>query len=56
MAIANKDEAVTFLQSYQLMFKDKVGFKHFSGQIGELIEFVEKLAAENEELRAGYGK
>jgi nitroreductase len=41
MAITSKAEAVAFLQSYQLMFKDKVGFKHFSGQISELIGFIE---------------
>jgi hypothetical protein len=50
MAIETTDDAVAFLQSYQLMFKDKVGFKHFSGQIGELIAFIEKLSRENEEL------
>lgn len=51
MAITTTEEALTFIKTNRMMFEKKTGFKHYSLQLKELEEFIEKLAAENEKLK-----
>ena len=52
MALETKEEIVSFLKTYRQLFANKTGFKHLTGQFSEIIDFIEKLSAENERLRS----
>ena len=52
MALSSEEEVVAFLQANRLMFADKPGFKHYAGKLSDVIAYIEKLSAENAELRA----
>ena len=52
MALETKEEVVSFLEVSRQMFDKKVGFKHLTGQLTDVIDFIEKLALENEQLKA----
>lgn len=56
MALKTKEEVIAFLEANRQMFAGKVGFKHYAGQLTEVISFIEDLAAENERLKQGINR
>jgi len=52
MSLETKEEVLAFLEANRQMFASKTGFKHMTEQLSDVISFIERLAAENEELRA----
>jgi len=52
MALETKEEVLAFLEANRQMFANKVGFKHMTGQLSDVIAFIEELAAENDRLKA----
>jgi len=52
MALETKDEVVAFLEANRQMFSKKVGFKHLTVQLSDVITFIETLAEENEHLKS----
>ena len=55
MVLETKEEVISFLEVSKQMFEKKVGFKHLTGQLTDVINFIEKLAEENERLKAESG-
>ena len=53
MALETKEEVLAFLEANRQLFAKKVGFKHMTAQLTDVIAFIEKLAEENERLKAG---
>jgi hypothetical protein len=51
MALETKEDVVSFLEANRQMFVNKTGFKHFAGQLADVIAFIERLTEENERLR-----
>jgi len=52
MALETKEDVLAFLEANRQMFANKVGFRHMTGQLSDVIAFIEELAAENESLKA----
>ena len=52
MSLETKEEVLSFLEANRQMLAGKTGFKHMTEQLSDVIAFIERLAAENEELRA----
>ena len=52
MALETKEDVLAFLEANRQMFAGKVGFKHMTGQLADVIAFIEKLVEENERLKA----
>ena len=52
MALETKEEVLAFLEANRQMFANKVGFKHLTGQLSDVITFIEDLSAENDRLKA----
>jgi hypothetical protein len=45
------EEAIAFVEAWKLMFASKVGFKHLVTDLERLQEYIDDLAAENEQLK-----
>ncbi|MDR2035536.1 MAG: hypothetical protein LBP91_02535 [Coriobacteriales bacterium] len=56
MALETKEDVIAYLEVNRQYFAKKVGFKHMSAQLADIIAFIEKLAAENEQLKARVAK
>ena len=52
MALETKEDVLAFLEANRQMFANKVGFKHMTGQLADVIAFIEELVAENERMKA----
>jgi len=52
MALETKEEVLAFLEANRQMFANKVGFKHMTGQLSDVITFIEDLSAENDRLKS----
>jgi len=53
MALKTKEEVLAFLEANKQMFAGKTGFRHMTGQLQDVITFIEGLIEENERLKAG---
>ena len=52
MALNTKADILAFLEANRQMFAGKTGFQHYAQQLAEVMVFIEKLTAENEQLIA----
>ncbi|MCL1847494.1 MAG: hypothetical protein FWF91_05960 [Coriobacteriia bacterium] len=51
MALETKEEVLAFLEANRQMFAKKTGFRHMTEQLSDIIAYIEKLSAENEQLK-----
>jgi hypothetical protein len=52
MTLETKEEVLAFLDANRQIFSSRVGFKHLTEQLSDVITYIERLTEENEQLRS----